>query len=93
MCLPAREQRQLDGIGDAVRRQDAKLASMMVAFGRLAASEPMPEREQIVRTSGPVRAALEAADAAVARLAAWLDRVDSPRTGQERLGRDHRHVR
>jgi hypothetical protein len=52
MCLSAREQRRLDGIGEGVRRSDAPLASMMVTFGRLAAGEPMPEREQLAATGG-----------------------------------------
>jgi hypothetical protein len=91
MCLSVREQRQLDCIGEAVRRSDARLASMMVTFGRLAAGEPMPEREQIAAAAGRARAALHAVAAAVAGLVAWLDRVDSPRAGQERPDRE-RHA-
>jgi hypothetical protein len=90
MCLSAREQRQLDDIGEAVRRSDARLASMLVIFGRLAAREPMPEREKLPAPPGPVGSALRAAAAAAARLIAWLDRVDSPRPGHERLDGERR---
>jgi hypothetical protein len=88
MCLGAREQRQLDDIGEAVSRSDARLASMMVIFGRLAAGEPIPEREQLPAAAGRARTALHAAAAAVAGLVAWLDRVDSPRASQERPDRE-----
>jgi hypothetical protein len=90
MCLSTRERRQLDDIGEAVRRSDPRLASMMIIFGRLSAGEPMPERERFAAAPGRVRRALHAAAAALARLVAWLDRVDSPRPSQERLDGERR---
>jgi hypothetical protein len=90
MCLSVREQRQLDTIGEAVSRSDARLASLLAAFGRLTAGAPMPEREQLAALPSRGGAALHAAAAAVARAVAWLDRLDSPRASHERPG-EHRH--
>jgi hypothetical protein len=89
MSLSAREHRQLDDIGEAVRRSDPRLASMMIIFGRLAAGEPMPEREGFA-APGRARRVMYAAAAALARLVAWLDRVDSPRPSHERLDGERR---
>jgi hypothetical protein len=92
MCLSARDQRQLNDIGEALRRSDARLASMLVIFARLGAGEPMPGCENVAAPSGRAGSVLRATAAAAARLIAWLDRVDSPRPRHERLGADQHHA-
>jgi hypothetical protein len=89
MSLSVGEQRQLDTIGDAVSRSDARLASMLATFGRLTAGEPMPDREQFTRLTSRTGRALHAAGAATARLIAWLDRMDEPRVSSAAPDREH----
>jgi hypothetical protein len=91
MVLSVREQRQLDTIGEAARRSDARLASMLATFGRLTAGEPMPDREQLARLAARARA-WRAACAAMARFIAWLDRMDTPRVSPAEPGREHHAV-
>jgi hypothetical protein len=79
MCLSVREQRQLATIDEAVSSSDGQLASMLATFGRLTAGEPMPDREQLAKLGGRARRTRHAAGAAMARLIAWLDRMDTPR--------------
>jgi hypothetical protein len=88
MSMSVREQRQLDTIGEAVSRSDARLASMLATFGRLTAGEPMPEREQLTRLASRAGRAWRAAGAELARFIAWLDRMDTPRAGLERPDRE-----
>jgi hypothetical protein len=90
MCLSVREEQQLDGIGEDVRLSDARLASMMVIFGRLTAGEPLPDREQLAAPAGRGRAALHAVAAGAARLIAWLDGLDSPPARPEPRDRERR---
>jgi hypothetical protein len=92
MCLSVREQRQLDSIGEAVSRSDARLASMLATFARLTAGEPMPDREQLARLAGRARRAGHAAGAAMARFIAWLDRMDTPRVSPAEPDREHHAV-
>ncbi len=92
MCMSVREQRQLDTIGEAVGRSDARLTAMLAIFGRLTAGEPMPDREQLTRLGGRAPAALHRVGAAMARFIAWLDRMDTPRPSQERVGEDRHHA-
>ena len=47
MSLPAGQQRVLDGIGEALRRTEPRLASMFAIFTRLSKDEPPPRREQL----------------------------------------------
>jgi hypothetical protein len=89
MVLSVREQRQLDTIGEDVSRSDTRLASMLGTFGRLTAGEPMPDREQLRRLAGRARRAWRAACAAMARLVAWLDRMDTPRVSPAEPDREH----
>jgi hypothetical protein len=91
MCMSVGEQRQLDTIGEAVGRSDARLAAMLAIFGRLAAGEPMPDREQLTRLAGRAPAALHRVGAVMARFIAWLDRMDTPRVNSAEPGREH-HV-
>jgi hypothetical protein len=85
MSMSVREQRQLDTIGEAVSRSDARLALMLATFGRLTAGEPMPEREQLARLASR---AWRAAGAGMARFIAWLDRMDTPRASLEQPDRE-----
>ena len=89
MCLSVREQRELDTIGEAVSRSDAQLASMLATFGRLTAGEPMPDREQLAKLGSRARRTWRAAGAAMARLIAWLDRMDTPRVSPAEPDREH----
>ncbi len=89
MVLSVREQRQLDTIGAAVSRSDARLASMLAIFGRLAAGEPMPDREQLTTLGGRAERAWHAICAAAARLITWLDRMDTPRARTAEPDRQH----
>jgi len=89
MCLSVREQRQLDTIGEAVSRSDARLASMLAIFGRLTAGEPMSDSERLTRQAGRAGRALHALGATTARLVAWLDRMDTPRVGSAEPHREH----
>jgi hypothetical protein len=92
VCLSVREQRQLDTIGEAVGRSDARLASMLATFARLTAGEPMPDREQLARLAGGAGRVWHAAGAAMARFIAWLDRMDTPRVSPAEPGRQHNTV-
>jgi hypothetical protein len=47
MSLGARDERVLDSIGARLARSDPRLAGLLGIFGRLAAGEDMPQREQI----------------------------------------------
>jgi hypothetical protein len=86
MRLSVREQRQLDTIGAAV----SQLASMLATFARLTAGEPMPDREQLTRlASSRAGRAWHAVGAAMARLIAWLDRMDTPRVSPAEPDREH----
>ena len=89
MRLSVRELHQLDTIGEAVSRSDAQLASMLVTFSRLTAGEPMPDREQLTRPGSRTRRAWHAAGAAMARLIAWLDRMDTPRVSPVEPDKEH----
>ena len=90
MRLSVREQRQLDTIGEAVSQSDVQLALMLATFGRLAAGEPMPDREQLTRlASSRAGRAWHAVGAAMARLIAWLDRMDTPRVSPAEPDREH----
>jgi hypothetical protein len=53
MSLPAGQQRVLEGIADALRATEPRLASMFAIFTRLAKDEPRPRREQLA-TRGPL---------------------------------------
>jgi hypothetical protein len=53
MSLPARQQRVLDGIAEALRRTEPRLASMFAIFTRLSKDEPPPWWEQLT-TRGPL---------------------------------------
>lgn len=88
MSMSVREQRQLDTMGEAVSRSDARLAAMLATFARLTAGEPMPEREQLTSPAGR-GGALHAVGAAMARFIAWLDRVDTPPPRQDRVEHPH----
>lgn len=70
MCLPVREQRLLDRIGETVSRSDPRLASMLATFGHLTAGEAMPGREQLRAPGGRMREAPHAAATAAAGLIA-----------------------
>jgi hypothetical protein len=89
MRLSVREQRQLDTIGEAVGQSDVQLASMLATFGRLAAGEPMPDREQLTRPGSRPRRTWHAAGAGMARFIAWLDRMDSPRVSPAEPDKEH----
>lgn len=93
MRLSVREQRQLDTIGESVSQSDVQLASMLATFSRLTADEPMPDREQLTRlASSRAGRAWHAVGAAMARLIAWLDRMDTPRVSPAEPGKEHRAV-
>jgi hypothetical protein len=92
MCLSVREQQQLDTIGEVVSRSDARLASMLAVFGRLTAGEPIPDREQLTGLTSRAGRARHAVGAAMARFIAWLDRMDTPRPAQERVGEERHHA-
>jgi hypothetical protein len=47
MSLPATQQRELDGIAEALRASEPRLASMFAAFTRLNRTEAWPRREQL----------------------------------------------
>jgi len=47
MSLPAGQQRVLDGIAEALRRTEPRLASKFAIFARLSKDEPPPRREQL----------------------------------------------
>lgn len=64
MSLSRRQQRLLTGI-DAVRSPDPRTASMLAAFGRIAAGQPMPRREELRGPASRIRAVLLAAASAV----------------------------
>lgn len=49
MSLPASQQRILDGIADALRISEPRLASMFAMFTRLTKNEAAPWREQLPR--------------------------------------------
>ncbi|HUA41512.1 MAG TPA: hypothetical protein VMA32_08105 [Streptosporangiaceae bacterium] len=53
MSLPAGQQRVLDGIADALRKTEPRLASMFAIFTRLSKDEPPPRREQLAAV-GPI---------------------------------------
>jgi hypothetical protein len=89
MRLSVREQRQLDTIGEAVGQSDVQLASMLATFGRLAAGEPMPDREQLTRPGSRPRRTWHAVGAGMARFIAWLDRMDSPRVSPAEPDKEH----
>jgi hypothetical protein len=89
MRLSVREQRQLDTIGEAVSQSDVQLASMLATFGRLAAGEPMPDREQLTRPGSRPRRTWHAVGAGMARFIAWLDRMDSPRVSPAEPDKEH----
>jgi hypothetical protein len=57
VSLPSRQQRLLREIDKAVCRCDPRLASMLAIFARLAAGEPMPDREQLQTPESRVLAA------------------------------------
>ena len=59
MSFPAGQQRILDGIAEALRMTEPRLASMFAIFARLAKDEPPPRRERL--TAGGPLAALIAA--------------------------------
>jgi hypothetical protein len=92
MRLSVREQRQLDTIGQAVSQSDVQLASMLATFGRLTEGEPMPDREQLDRPGGRSGLTWHAVGAGMARLIAWLDRIDTPRVGPGEPDKEQRAV-
>ena len=47
MGLPVGQQRILDGIADALRASEPRLASMFAIFTRLTSNEPQPGQEQL----------------------------------------------
>ncbi len=47
MSLPAAQQRILDGMADALRRTEPRLAAMYATFTRLCGAEGPPSREQL----------------------------------------------
>lgn len=59
MSLPAGQQRVLDGIAEALRMTEPRLASMFGIFTRLAKDEPPPRREQLTH-AGPTAALIAA---------------------------------
>jgi hypothetical protein len=61
MYLSFREQQLLKGIDKAVCRSDPQLASMLAIFDRLGVGEAMPDREELRRPPGRVKAVLRAA--------------------------------
>ena len=89
MRLSVSEQRQLDTIGAAVSQSDIQLAAMLATFGRLTAGEPMPDREQLTRPGSRPGRTWHAVGARVARLIAWLDRMDTPRVTPAVPDRQH----
>jgi hypothetical protein len=52
MSLPASQQRVLDGIAEALRASEPRLASMFAIFTRLCRSEGPPWREQLTASRG-----------------------------------------
>jgi hypothetical protein len=92
MRLSVREQRQLDTIGAAVSQSDVQLASMLATFGRLTAGEPMPDREQLTRPGSRAGQTWHAVRAGMARLIAWLDRMDTPRLSPAEPDKEHHTV-
>jgi hypothetical protein len=89
MRLSDREQRQLDTMGEAVSQSDVQLAAMLATFSRLTAGEPMPDREQLTRPGSRAGRAWHAVGAGMARLIAWLDRMDTPRVSPAEPDREH----
>ncbi len=89
MRLSVREQRQLDTIGAGVSQSDVQLAAMLATFTRLTEGEPMPDREQLTRPGSLAGRTWHAAGAAMARLIAWLDRMDTPRVSPAEPDREH----
>src|ERR1700733_12645400 len=79
MCLSVREQRRLDTIGAAGSPSDAQLASILPPPPRLPPGEPIPDREQLARPGSRAGRTWHAVGAGMARLIAWLDRMDNPR--------------
>lgn len=58
MSLPASQQRVLNGIAEALRVSEPRLASMFSIFTRLCKNEGPPWREQLTASTGlPARAA------------------------------------
>jgi hypothetical protein len=53
MSLPAGQQRALEGIAEALRKTEPRLASMFAIFTRLSKDEPPPGRERLT-TAGPI---------------------------------------
>ena len=92
MRLSVREQRQLDTIRAAVSESDVQLASMLATFSRLTAGEPMPDREQLTRPGSRAVQTWHAVGAGMARLIAWLDRMDTPRVSPAEPGKEHHPV-
>jgi hypothetical protein len=92
MRLSVREQRQLDTIRAAVSESDVQLASMLATFSRLTAGEPMPDREQLTRPGSRAGRTWHAVGAGMARLIAWLDRMDTPRVSPAEPGKEHHPV-
>ena len=92
MCLSVREQRRLDTIGAAVSHSDAQLASMLATFAWLTAGEQIPDREQLARPGSRAGRTWHAVGAGMARLIAWLDRMDNPRVSPAEPDKEHHAV-
>ena len=96
MYLSVREQRLLKGIDKAVGRSDPELASMLTIFDRLGADEAMPDREELRRPPGRVKAVLRAAASPAAVLTSWVAalyaRVRPARVARDSGGHPTREV-
>ena len=62
---------------------------VLATFSRLTAGEPMPDREQLIRPGSRTGRAWQAVGAAMVRLIAWLDRVDTPRVSPAEPDKQH----
>jgi hypothetical protein len=73
MSLNYRQQRQLQRIESLLLRSDPQLAAMLTMFGRLAAGQRMPVREQPATRLDRMRQAAALIAKAVAAMSAAID--------------------
>jgi hypothetical protein len=73
MSLNYRQQRQLQRIESLLLRSDPQLAAMLAMFGRLAAGQRMPAREQAATRLDRIRQAAALIAKAVAAMSAAID--------------------
>jgi Protein of unknown function (DUF3040) len=73
MSLNYRQQRQLQRIESLLLRSDPQLAAMLAMFGRLAAGQRMPAREQAATRLDRIRQASALIAKAVAAMSAAID--------------------